>query len=174
MARYIEITLTKRNVKCVARLLDEEAPRTCEAVWQGLPQEGDVFHAKYASNEIYILVPTFAGTEPGPENRTLVPSIGDILYFHLPLGAKLPKEAASLGSSPQGAVDLAVFYDRNNLLLSPSEGFIPGNLFARIVRNLEAMKQAGNSVWREGAVGERLSYRKLEGPALKAWGLETD
>ena len=57
MARYLEIILEKRKVRCVARLLDEEAPRTCEAVWRALPQGGDVFHAKYASNEIFTLVP---------------------------------------------------------------------------------------------------------------------
>ena len=57
MSRYIEITLKKRGISCVARLLDEKAPRTCEAVWNALPQEGEVYHAKYASNEIYALVP---------------------------------------------------------------------------------------------------------------------
>ena len=49
MKRYIEIALEKRNIRCVAQLLDEEAPRTCEAVWWKLPQAGDIVHAKYAS-----------------------------------------------------------------------------------------------------------------------------
>ncbi len=57
MPRYVEITLRKRSVTCVAALLDEHAPHTCRAVWEALPQEGDVYHAKYASNEIYALVP---------------------------------------------------------------------------------------------------------------------
>ncbi|MBO0828270.1 MAG: DUF3830 family protein, partial [Streptosporangiales bacterium] len=37
MARFIEISLDKRGVKCVARLLDDRAPRTAEAVWNALP-----------------------------------------------------------------------------------------------------------------------------------------
>ncbi len=31
MPRYVEITLRKRGIACVAALLDEQAPRTCPA-----------------------------------------------------------------------------------------------------------------------------------------------
>ena len=40
MPRYMEVLLKKRKVRCVARLLDEEAPKTCEAVWEGLAAGG--------------------------------------------------------------------------------------------------------------------------------------
>ena len=33
MDRFIEVTLRKRGVSCIARLLDDLAPRTCEAMW---------------------------------------------------------------------------------------------------------------------------------------------
>ena len=33
MARQIEVTFAKRGVRCVAELLEDLAPRTCEAVW---------------------------------------------------------------------------------------------------------------------------------------------
>ena len=59
MPRYLEIALRRRGVTCVAALLDDRAPRTCHAVWEALPQEGDVYHAKYAGNEFYTLVPAF-------------------------------------------------------------------------------------------------------------------
>ena len=55
MARFITISLDKRGVSCRARLLDTEAPLTCEAVWNALPQNGSAFHAKYARNEVYTL-----------------------------------------------------------------------------------------------------------------------
>ena len=48
MTRYIDISLDKRGVTCVARLLDDLAPRTCDAVWNALPLGSDVYHAKYA------------------------------------------------------------------------------------------------------------------------------
>jgi hypothetical protein len=172
MARYIEIVLEKRQLRCAARLLDEDAPKTCAAVWNALPQSGDIFHAKYASNEIYTIVPLLGANPPGNENRTVTPIPGDVMYFYLPPGTRLPAQAQSLAQGGQAVVDLAVFYDRNNLLLSPSEGFTPGNVFATIVRGLEEMKAGGHSVWREGAVGERLTFRRLEGVQLKQWGLE--
>ena len=77
MDRYIEVTLRKRGVSCVARMLDDLAPKTCEAVWNALPQESDAFHAKYASNEVYCLVPPFAPSEIGLENPTIMPIPGD-------------------------------------------------------------------------------------------------
>ncbi len=170
MPRYIEITLRKRGIGCVAALLDEQAPRTCRAVWEALPQEGDVYHAKYASNEIYALVPAFPAEPPGIENGSIVPAKGDVGYFHLPAGTRLPADAQrSLGG--QAVVDLALFYDRNNILLSPSEGYLTCNVFATVVRNQEQITVAGNDIWRAGAIGERLSFRRLEGAALDRWGL---
>ena len=71
----------------------------------------------------------------------------------------------------EGLLTSAVFYDRNNLLLSPSEGPTPGNHFAIIIKNREGMRQAGHDVWRKGFIGESLIYRRLEGEALKEWGL---
>lgn len=172
MARYIEIMLEKRHVQCIARLLDEEAPKTCEAVWRALPQGGHVLHAKYASNEIFTLVPRLSDIEPGHENRTVTPIPGDVMYFYLPPETRLPPEALSLRRDGQGVVDLAVFYDRNNLLLSPSEGFTPGNVFGTVVRGLDEIRNAGNSIWREGPMGDRLLFKRLEEGELKHWGLE--
>lgn len=153
-------------------MLDETAPKTCQAVWDVLPQEGMVFHAKYASNEIYALVSGFPADGPVVENRSVTPAAGDVCYFYFPAGFPIPEAAADQGLDGKPFVDLAVFYDRDNLLISPREGFTPANVFATIVRNLDQMKQAGNSIWREGAVDERLIYRRLEGDSLKEWGID--
>ena len=40
MTRFVSVTLDSRGVSCVARLLDDEAPRTCAAVWDALPLQG--------------------------------------------------------------------------------------------------------------------------------------
>ena len=81
MAGYITVTLDKRGVSCVARLLDDEAPRTCAAVWDALPLSAPVFHGKYARNEIYTLLPAFAPSDPGKENTTVTPIPGDVCWF---------------------------------------------------------------------------------------------
>ena len=86
MARFMEIKLEKRGVACVARLLDDEAPLTADIVWNALPLGGDVWHAKYAMNEIYCLVPPIQGDAPGLENSTTMPIPGDIVYFYFPRG----------------------------------------------------------------------------------------
>ena len=81
MTRYLDISLDKRGVTCVARLLDDLAPRTCDAVWNALPLGSDVYHAKYARNEIYTLVEAFADPEPSRENPTITPIPGDVVCY---------------------------------------------------------------------------------------------
>ena len=55
---------------------------------------------------------------------------------------------------------------------SPSEGFTPGNVFATIVKGLDGIALAGNSIWREGGVGERLIFRRLQAKQLRKLGID--
>lgn len=164
MARHIGIALEHRDVRWTARLLDDEAPRTCEAVWSALPLSGALFHAKYARNELYTFVPPFADTPPGLENPTVTPIAGDVCYFDFSAGA-LP--AGPYGySTDEGArgtdqvIDLAVFYGRNNLLLNGDVGWVPGTVFATIDEGLDTLAAAGNDVWRNGFAGDRLLFTR--------------
>jgi hypothetical protein len=164
--RFIEVALEKRGVSCRARLLDELAPRTCAAVWDALPQGGDVYHAKYARNEIYALVPAFAETEPGLENPTVTPIPGDLVYFSF-ADWQLGTASHGYGDKTEHAghrkvVDLALFYERNNLLLNADTGFVPGSVFGTIVEGLEQMAEACQDLWRAGALGETLTFRRAE------------
>lgn len=165
MTRQIEITLDKRGVSCTATLLDDLAPLTCEAVWNALPLSSAAYHAKYARNEIYNLVPAFADPEPGRENPTITPIPGDVCYFSF---EQWQLKTASHGYSGddeplhQGQiVDLALFYERNNLLLNPDYGFVPANVFATITDGLDRIAEASQDMWRTGVVGETLSFRRL-------------
>jgi hypothetical protein len=164
MARLITITLEKRDITCVARLLDEDAPRTCAAVWDALPQSGDAQHAKYARNEVYTMVPRFAAEEPGTENPTVTPIPGDVCYFSFGAGMldRTFKQDQAIDELP-GVVDLAIFYGRNNLLINGDIGWVVGNVFATIVEGLDEMAVACHDVWRSGSVGERLRYARHQG-----------
>jgi len=167
MVRHISVTLESRNVRCIARLLDEEAPRTAAAVWEGLPQSGQVFHGKYARNEIYMLVPAFAA-DPGKENVTITPIPGDLCWFSF--------DADDLGNPAYGyetsqgqtrlpeVVDLALFYGRNNLLVNGDQGWVPGNVFGTVVEGLSEMAAACQDVWMGGARGETLSFGRADVP----------
>ncbi len=159
MVRKIEILLERRGIRAVAELLEDEAPRTCEAVWNGLPQSGSVWHAKSANNEIFILNAPFAAEEPGRENGTVFPIPGDLLYFFLPPGSPVPAEVRQQ-TAATGLVDLAVFYGRNNYLLGP-EGHMPGNLFATITEGLKEFAAACQDIWRNGGASETMTFRRL-------------
>lgn len=167
MARYLDISLQKRGVTCIARMLDDQAPRTCAAVWDALPLGSDVYHAKYARNEIYTFVPTFAEIAPGRENTTITPIPGDVVYFPFEQWEMANPAYGYAAESTQrehaNVVDLAVFYGRNNLLLNADVGFVPGNVFATIVDGFEAMVEAGNDIWRRGFEGETLHFARHEG-----------
>ncbi|MFH5212231.1 DUF3830 family protein [Antrihabitans sp. NCIMB 15449] len=171
MSRYIDITLEKRGVTCVAKLLDDLAPRTCDAVWNALPLGEGAYHAKYARNEIYTLIDAFAPAEPGPENPTITPIPGDVMYFTFApwqLSAKSHGyEATAPVTSPVAPlhpkIDLALFYERNNLLLNPDFGFVPGNVFATIVSGLDEIAAASQDLWLRGVEGETLRFERREG-----------
>jgi len=164
VARYLTISLDKRAVTCVARLLDDLAPQTCAAVWSALPRSGDAYHAKYARNEIYALMPPFAAAEPGLENPTVTPIPGDICYFSFQpwqIGnAAYGYDEGSEAHSGQAVVDLALFYGRNNLLINGDQGWVPGSVFATVTEGLDEMARAAQDLWLRGVEGETLTFRK--------------
>lgn len=168
MTRYISVTLESRAVRCVAALLDDEAPRTAAAVWDALPLSGQVYHGKYARNEIYALLPVFAPNDPGAENTTITPIPGDLCWFSFSndqLGNPAYGYAEGEGAADQTAiVDLALFYGRNNLLINGDQGWVPGNVFATVVSGLEEMAAACQDVWMGGARGETLTFARADGP----------
>jgi hypothetical protein len=161
MVRKIEIVLEQRGIRAVAEMLDDEAPKTCEAVWNALPQSGPVWHAKFANNEIFILTAPFAPEEPGRENGTVFPIPGDLLYFFIPPGSPVPAEVREQAAA-SGLVDLALFYGRNNYLHGP-EGHMPGNLFATITEGLKEMAAACQEIWRHGGASETMTFHGLDG-----------
>lgn len=159
---FIEVSLAKRNVHCRAKLLVERAPLTCAAISDALPLIGDVYHAKYARNEIYALFPPFAETEPPLENPTVTPIPGDLCYFAF-AGTELGTKAYGYDREVRAGttvVDLALFYERNNLLLNGDVGWVPGIVWGQVVEGLEEMAEACNDLWRSGAAGESLSFRR--------------
>lgn len=164
MSRYIKVTLEKRGVSCVARLLDDEAPRTAVAVWEALPISSPVFHGKYARNEIYGLVPGFATAEPGKENSTVTPIPGDLCYFVFDANdLATPSHGYAADAGPgelAQIIDLALFYGRNNLLLNGDQGWVPGNVFGAVVDGMAEMAAACQDLWLGGVRGETLTWER--------------
>lgn len=163
MTQYLTVTLQSRGVVARAKLLTEAAPRTCAAVLRALPAGGQVYHGKYARNEIYTLIP-HPGDEPGPENTTVTPIPGDLCWFTFTgdqlgnpaYGYETEDEHREMGS----IVDLALFYGRNNLLINGDQGWVPGNVFGTIVEGLDELAAACQDIWMGGARGETLMFAR--------------
>ncbi len=134
--RFIEVSLVKRgNSIILLKLLYDRAPVTCAAVWDALPLGGDVYHAKYARNEkLHALFPPFAKSEPPLENPTVMPIPGDLCYFAF-AGTELGTKAYGYDTDDvrpgTTVVDLALFYERNNLLLNGDVGWVRASSGAR-------------------------------------------
>ncbi|MGB3829337.1 MAG: DUF3830 family protein [Ornithinimicrobium sp.] len=158
----ITITLVQRGVSARAELDEQAAPRTCAAVVAALPLEAQVYHGKYARNEIYALFPSFAEVDPGPENTTITPIPGDLCWFSF-TGDALGNpaygyEAGSEHGGQAAVVDLAVFYGRNNLLINGDQGWVPGNVFGSVTDGLAELAAACQDLWMGGVRGETLRF----------------
>lgn len=166
MTRHITISLPAHDVHCRARLLDDAAPRTCAAVWDTLPLAGQVYHGKYARNEIYSLLPTFSEADPGAENTTITPIPGDVCWFTFS-GDDLGNPAYGYETEGEhremsSIIDLAVFYGRNNLLVNGDQGWVPGNVFATVVEGLDELAAACQDLWMGGVRGEQLRFARAD------------
>jgi hypothetical protein len=163
MTRHIEIRLEKRGVKCIAELHDDLAPKTCQAVWDCLPQGENCFTAKWARNSLYNLCPVIPGGYPGLENASIVPIPGDLMLFRFNENdlhgggyGWAEHDVATKGD----ITELSVHYGRNNLLLTPDAGFHACTVFGTVVKGLAELRAAGVDCWLGGTRGEVLSFHR--------------
>lgn len=146
---FVRVGLRRRGVSVRLKLRWDRSPETCAAVCRRLPVEDQVWHAKYAHNEVYALVPAWEA-DPPPEWTCAYPGPGDLMYIPHPPGILAAQTSGRL-------VDLAYFYERGNNLYGPF-GAALGTIFATMtdVEEVEAMAEACHDVWFSGAKGERL------------------
>ncbi|RWO23566.1 MAG: DUF3830 family protein [Mesorhizobium sp.] len=152
---YVSLGLRKRQVSVQLKLRWDKSPWTCEQILDRLPIEDQVWHARWAHNEIYTLIP--AGNEVYKnEWRCIYPAPGDLMYIPLEAGFNKLPGTARLDTS-KDHFDIAYFYERGSNLYGPS-GPSFGNIFATAtdLLSLEEMAKACSDVWFSGAVGEKL------------------
>ena len=80
MVRKIKIEIG--SVSTVVILLDQEAPKTCDKIWQALPLKGNLMHGIASGREVFL--PLFERLEIPPENQTIYPVEGDLVYYYKP------------------------------------------------------------------------------------------
>jgi hypothetical protein len=158
-ARKIAITFEESGVSATAVLQEENAPRTCDAMWQVLsePIVTTGIHAGWAGREVSINVPE-ANRVIDPEilmpkeNQTLYPIPGDICFGYFPPGF-------GVGITEE-YWDLGLVYGRETRF-EFSFGPVPLTLWAIIDEGLEGIAKECERIRIEGLKTIRVS--RLEG-----------
>ncbi len=140
------------GTKVRIRLLWEEAPRTCAAIWGQLPIEKPAFHGRRSGQELFVLADAF--DEPGPENSVERVDAGDVIFVHLP--PSWEDRHADYTDTDAGLFDIAFVYGPDALLRGPSE-VVTTNLFGRVEEpDLPALAGACSRMWLDGGRDVRL------------------
>jgi hypothetical protein len=133
MSRRITVEF-ERGGSFVARLLDEEAPTTCAAVWDALPIQGEVKRSAFS---------------------------GLVMFVSTDVSVTEPENAKVYGLCPG---DMSFFINVHRLALDHQINWVFGpaamrdvggdtlmNHFARIVEgDLDELAQIGDRVWTQG------------------------
>ena len=117
-----ELQITVGKTKANAQMLDETAPKTCDAIWNHLPLAGDMHYAKIANtHEVFFMVPFVLAHEGAIAVSGLEP--GSIIYW--------PKRQF-----------IAIFF-------GPTEEVEEATLFAKIKKGLSPLSKECLKVMRK-------------------------
>lgn len=121
MPRAFEIVVGNERVVC--DLLDDAAPRVAEAMARSLPVDSFSAHAKFAGDELIVMVPFFED----PENEIFWVKPGDVGYY-------------------PGRQTICIFY-------GPTEPFGQVSVFAKArEEHLETVRKWGREILSEGSL----------------------
>ena len=154
MPRSIEFAFLDSHVTARAVLLDDDAPRTCQAVWDCLPVSGDALHAMYSGTVAALfLTDSRIGAEVGEENATTNIQTGDVMFTHYDAGKR--------HGHPEALSEIYWAYDRYVWPTIPGQ-HIPAiaNVFARILDDASAFYDMSRRTHSEGF--KRLQIHRVE------------
>lgn len=152
MPRHISIEFKDETERFTAELLEEAAPRTCQAVWDALPiHRDDARHPMYSGLGVYTLVDFRLNEVENP--HVIASNIGDLL-FH-----SNPNNSWVFDRRPH-ACEIYVAY--GPLLVCDWAGETALNKFGRIVEgDLERLRAIGKRFRCEGF--QRMALDRAEG-----------
>ena len=120
--RHIRLTFVATGESVVAEMLDDEAPTTCELVWDMLPLEHDLYHGQFSGAEAFVLLDE--AKETPPENRCHMPLPGEICYWR--------DEGVSVSDDGHPVAEIVMAFGRAVRLGGPEGMPSYANLFARV------------------------------------------
>jgi len=140
----MRIAFPDRGVHVDVNLLQDQAPRICDFVWAGLPQEGHAHHAVYSGSEIaFDIAPKFVD---GLENMTSRVLPGDVGYWF--------QSGGQMYGQPDDISEFMWFYDRDaepRMTTGPVQVAIFGQMVGDASKFFEAcraMRRSGQELCR--------------------------
>jgi hypothetical protein len=122
-----------------AELYEDVAPKTCKALLESLPLEGDATHAAWSGENLFVMWDQAnVKAKFEPENQTIYGSNGELLWD---IGAKIYELYIAYGQAQYR-------WKTGNL--------VP-NLFGRIIGNTKPLQQIGKRIQKEGAKKIRIT-----------------
>ena len=139
MAKRFQIEVLETGATATAELLEEDAPKTCAALWQMLekPIETICIHAMWSGREVMAYVPEenrgdIDPTSIGVENATVYPAAGDVVWAYFPGGV--------IQGFKEDGWDLAFIYGPETRIYIPT-GMVPMNVWAKIIDGLDGFAE---------------------------------
>ena len=151
MPRYIDIEFTNEKVTARALLLDEQAPKTCNTIWNVLPLRGRVTHARYSGTMVAHHFDNTVVVEA--ENHTTYIQTGDLIYTHYAAGWR--------HGNPNALSEVYWAYDRYARPTIPGVGTpSTANVFGRFVGDPTPFYAVCSRMLVEGA--KQIEIRRVE------------
>jgi hypothetical protein len=148
--KKLELSIPSVGISRTITLHTDEAPRTCETVWNMLdePLTGKTNHAVFSGYEFFLYCP------PVPldlENHVVFPKAGQVIYYHLPAGRNADNVAhkLNLGGHREDAAEIAIWYGEGDLRRMTEVGS-RGNLFGTIDGDLDEFLRSAYRLLNEG------------------------
>lgn len=116
----------------VARLEQQEAPKTCAAFLSLLPYQQKLIHARWSGEACWVPLGDFA-LGVGFENATSHPAPGEILWY------------------PGGYSETEILFPYGASCFASKLGQLAGNHFLTIVEGGEQLREMGRTVLWQGA-----------------------
>jgi hypothetical protein len=152
MARIeqLELELKRGGKSFTARMLWDDAPKTCQAVGSMLEHEpitGLTYHSIYSGHEFYVYCPS---ADVPLENHIVYPKPGQLVYYYLPSRTYASMHVHKERMGDVDTAEVAIWYGPGDLRIVTETG-IRGNLFAEVIpEQLDDFYAAGNAVLAEG------------------------
>lgn len=135
VSRKIRISFPDDGASATADLLEDDAPNTCDALWDLLPLRVKAVHDIWSGHQVVAHLDKSVVLQP--ENvLTYLPMPGDIFYYYRP--------AHYFRGAPYGrteSAELGIVYDRDSRPQGP-RGPEAVNLFANISSALDQFAKA--------------------------------